>query len=170
VCEDVTLKKLIETSLPLFEHFRKHRKVVIPPLPRFLFKGCCSDYSHSVNISDESYTENLLDSVVHLRKNFKLELLARGVEKVSLNVSRIFFRSVPPWALKMMWLCCCVTSSHQTAFTSRGSAIPIWLKTSQPTLKLGSVIRLRRRFLLLFLLQVPEKRSSGEASAPRLDP
>jgi hypothetical protein len=82
VCEDVTFKKLIETSLPLFEHFSKHRKVVIPPLPRFLFRGCCTDYSHSVNISDEGYTESLLDSVAHLRKNLKLELLARGVEKV----------------------------------------------------------------------------------------
>jgi hypothetical protein len=82
VCEEATFKKLIETSLPLFEHFNKHRKVVIPPLPRFLFRGCCSNYNHSVNISDENYTENLLDSVVHLRKNLKLELLARGVEKV----------------------------------------------------------------------------------------
>jgi hypothetical protein len=81
VCEDTTFKKLIETSLPLFEHFSKHRKVVIPPLPRFLFRGCCSDYSHSVNTSDENYSVTLLESVVYLRKNLKLELLAHGVER-----------------------------------------------------------------------------------------
>jgi hypothetical protein len=39
VCEDATFKKLIETSLPLFEHFNKHRKVVIPPPAAFPLQG-----------------------------------------------------------------------------------------------------------------------------------
>ncbi len=34
-----------------------------------------------MNTSDENYLVTLLESVVHLRKNLKLELLARGVER-----------------------------------------------------------------------------------------
>jgi hypothetical protein len=41
-------------------------RILIPPLPRYLFKGCCGQTDHSTNLSEEGYALQLLQETMTL--------------------------------------------------------------------------------------------------------
>ena len=49
----------------------KLQRVLISPLPRHLFTGCCSDQEHCSNIGSDSYREETEASILACRKNLK---------------------------------------------------------------------------------------------------
>jgi hypothetical protein len=53
----------------------KHLVVIMPPLPRYPFFGCCIDKSHSTNVGAEGYAGKLLESTFHFRKVLKTNLV-----------------------------------------------------------------------------------------------
>jgi hypothetical protein len=44
-----SLKKTIDTIMPIFKATQNTPCVIIPPLPRYLFARCCDDTSHCTN-------------------------------------------------------------------------------------------------------------------------
>jgi hypothetical protein len=55
-------------------------RILIPPLPRYLFKGCCGQSDHSTNLGDEGYALQLLHDTLHFRPLLKTTLLELGLE------------------------------------------------------------------------------------------
>jgi hypothetical protein len=82
VCDDKVFKVLVESVLPLFHFFRDNGKVVVPPLPRYVFRGCCPEFAHAPNVAEQDHAPNILGKGVHLRGILKKTLLSSGLQKV----------------------------------------------------------------------------------------
>ena len=82
VANDQTFAALISSLLPIFNSCPNNLKVIIPPLPRYLFKGCCNDSSHCTNLTDPGHPGKLLSKVGHLRAMLKKAIVQNNVKKV----------------------------------------------------------------------------------------
>jgi len=67
---------VLERLLPVFNSV-PGLKIVLPPLPRYLFSPCCGDPSHCEELGDVSYAPELLEKTVVLRKVLRDFLHAR---------------------------------------------------------------------------------------------
>jgi hypothetical protein len=47
---------------------QKNTKILIPPLPRYVFCKCCGNPAHVTNFEQDRYKEKILDNCTHLRK------------------------------------------------------------------------------------------------------
>jgi hypothetical protein len=71
--------------------------VVVPPLPRYLFSGCCKQAGHSANVNMDGHSKRLLMDTISLRNNLK-----KFVSNLGLSVCRVIDT-------------CCVTDCTTTA-------------------------------------------------------
>jgi len=67
---------VLEKLLPVFGAV-PGLKIVLPPLPRYMFSPCCGDPSHCEDIGNASYAAELLEKTVVLRKTLRDFLHAR---------------------------------------------------------------------------------------------
>jgi len=74
VCPDEVFLKLIDTAMPVIEAVKCDVKILIPPLPRYLFSGCCENPLHCVNVKENSHAETLLSATSRLRTSLKRKL------------------------------------------------------------------------------------------------
>jgi hypothetical protein len=61
-----TSKQLLSNLFPLLKDFQDVPKVMLVPLPRYIYGSCCSDPEHVSNLVDPDHVENLaknLDSI-----------------------------------------------------------------------------------------------------------
>ena len=72
---DRSVSELIENLKPLFALAKKHFTVIMPPLPRYVFFGCCLDKFHSTNVGEEGYSAQILEATLHFRKLVKTSLV-----------------------------------------------------------------------------------------------
>jgi hypothetical protein len=79
VCNDETFKKLIGIVAPFFSLSAGLSKIVIPPLPRYVFDTCCSQDTHCTNVRGEKHASEILNKADHLRNVMKGELNRLGV-------------------------------------------------------------------------------------------
>jgi hypothetical protein len=80
--------------------------IVIPPLPRFLFAGCCSASGHSTNVNKDGHAQRLLTDIIGLRTCLKKFVAGLGLENCCVMD------------------CCCVTDCAPTAnITTRLDAL-----------------------------------------------
>jgi hypothetical protein len=49
--------------------------LIMPPNPRYVYNGCCTDRSHSTNLGSEGYSAQILESALHFRKILKTALV-----------------------------------------------------------------------------------------------
>ncbi len=75
VVPDSNIGELIDLVKPLFALAVKHLVAIMPPLPRYLFFGCCLDKSHSTNVGAEGYAWKLLEATFQFRKVLKTNLV-----------------------------------------------------------------------------------------------
>ncbi len=59
---DTGISELINMVLPLLIAACALLTVIMPPLPRYVFVGCCRDTSHSTNVGMDGYSSKILDS------------------------------------------------------------------------------------------------------------
>jgi hypothetical protein len=81
VCDDKVFKGLVESVLPLFHFFKESGKVVVPPLPRYVFRGCCPEFAHAPNVAEQEHASEILSKGTHLRGILKKQLLGSGLQK-----------------------------------------------------------------------------------------
>jgi hypothetical protein len=55
-------------------------KIFVPPLPRYIFRGCCDNSSHSTNVKQENYALSLLQETMRFRGILKNALLKQVEE------------------------------------------------------------------------------------------
>ena len=68
---DRAMNSLISSARPLLELLPKATKVILPPLPRYVFGSCCEDPDHGNNSRDTDNPRNTLGDLAHLRKIIK---------------------------------------------------------------------------------------------------
>jgi hypothetical protein len=89
----------METASKLLLAKKNMNVVVVPPLPRYLFVGCCSQEGHSTNIASNGYADKMLKDVAGLRHQLKQFVSRLGITKCRVLES------------------CCVTACPPTANT-----------------------------------------------------
>jgi hypothetical protein len=80
VCDDNTFARLLSAVKPILSACGSGPKIIVPPLPRYLYTGCCANKKHCTNITSEDYELTLLHSTMHFRPIIKDSLLASGFE------------------------------------------------------------------------------------------
>jgi len=77
VMENATVERLVSCLEHVFNKFLKHsKKVFLPPIPRYVFKGCCGDLAHAPNVRSAGHAPNMLSEhcrVRHCMKNALVE-------------------------------------------------------------------------------------------------
>jgi hypothetical protein len=81
-CNDDTFRKIIKMLAPVLLSAQNADKILIPPLPRYLFTPCCSLPAHCTNFHSETYAENALGGLSKLRNILKKECASMGVRNV----------------------------------------------------------------------------------------
>jgi hypothetical protein len=82
VCEPDICKNLVEMTVPIFECLPGNLKIVIPPMPRYLFDACCQQEGHCTNVGMQSHAGKLLGDVMALRNRIKKILVNKFGHKV----------------------------------------------------------------------------------------
>jgi hypothetical protein len=72
VCSDESLLRTIASAAKVINRDGPSVRIMLPPLPRYLFKGCCNTGGHSTNVKEEGYTLNLLQSTIRLPPLIKM--------------------------------------------------------------------------------------------------
>jgi hypothetical protein len=72
---DRNIGELIELVRPLFVLACKLLTVILPPQPRYVFCGCCTDKSHGTNVGDAGYSSQILEVTLHFRRLLKTTLV-----------------------------------------------------------------------------------------------
>jgi hypothetical protein len=72
-CNEDIFKRILKSLSPVLLAAQLVKKVLIPPLPRYLFNTCCSSASHCTNFRDENYAESALNGLTKLRGVLKKE-------------------------------------------------------------------------------------------------
>jgi hypothetical protein len=79
-CTDEVFKKIIRSLSPVLLSAQEVQKLVLPPLPRYLFSPCCPNSSHCTNLSEDNYAEKSLSGLAKLRGILKKECKAIGMK------------------------------------------------------------------------------------------
>jgi hypothetical protein len=56
-------KKMFQQLTPLFKTFADMDKLLLVPLPRYLWRPCSEDLGHCTNVTEEGYTEAQLSDL-----------------------------------------------------------------------------------------------------------
>jgi hypothetical protein len=82
VCNQQIFRKIIGNTIPLYSGAGDAKCVIIPPLPRYLFTGCCNKPGHCSNITSPSHASRLLSDTIGLRSVLKKALAAANLSNV----------------------------------------------------------------------------------------
>jgi hypothetical protein len=64
VCSPTETAKIAFLQLvPLLKAFPEYDKVILAPLPRYLWQGCCSDPTHAPNVQEPDHVEVMLGDI-----------------------------------------------------------------------------------------------------------
>jgi hypothetical protein len=77
VCTDNIFEKIIETVMPLFLAVKDNMRIIVPPQPRYVFSGCCSDATHSTNVPNALYPNERMLAFSRLRAHLKKSIVPR---------------------------------------------------------------------------------------------
>jgi hypothetical protein len=80
VCDDTTFQRLLTAVRPILDSAGVAYKIIVPPLPRYLYTACCTNKKHCTNLLDEDYELKLLLATMHFRPLIKDSLLNTGIE------------------------------------------------------------------------------------------
>jgi hypothetical protein len=78
-CPLTSFKKVLENTTCVFNAKKDSKLIVIPPLPRFLFSGCCSQPGHSGNVHKDGHAQKLLTDTIGLRNCLKKFVASLGL-------------------------------------------------------------------------------------------
>jgi hypothetical protein len=94
---DRVVGELIESLKPLFALAKKHLTVIMPPLPRYVFSGCCLDRFRSTNVRGEGYSAQILKATLHFRKLVKTTLVGNeDLGKIWVTDTLACLGTIPP--------------------------------------------------------------------------
>jgi hypothetical protein len=81
VCPLPVYKRILETTASLLTLHQSSKVILVPPLPRYLFTGCCNQPGHGTNISAPGYSSTLLSDTIGLRNQLKKFVVGLGIKR-----------------------------------------------------------------------------------------
>jgi hypothetical protein len=78
-CAPSTFKKLVEGIIPIIACKKDSVGLVVPPLPRYIFSGCCDQKDHCPNITDPDHPRKMLADIICLRNSLKKIVSSHGL-------------------------------------------------------------------------------------------
>jgi hypothetical protein len=75
-----TAKQMMLNCLPLLKKFAEILKIVLVPVPRYLYAPCCSDIEHVPNLEDEDHVEKLVGALDTTHKLWRACCFERGCQ------------------------------------------------------------------------------------------
>jgi len=83
----VMSQEQVEKTLSNMEPFYKHdysaaKKIFCPPIPRYVYGGCCGDLGHGPNIRSQGHSEKMVSELVRVRQNIKSVLIRTQVQNM----------------------------------------------------------------------------------------
>jgi hypothetical protein len=78
-CPVIVFKKILDSTTNIFLEKRHCPVVVIPPLPRYLFGGCCTLAEHCPNVAKPEHASKLLGDIIGLRNCLKKHVAGLGI-------------------------------------------------------------------------------------------
>ncbi len=81
VCPPPVYKRILETTASLLTLHHSSKVILVPPLPRYLFTGCCNQPGHSTNTSAPGYSSTLLSDTIGLRNLLKKFVVGLGIKR-----------------------------------------------------------------------------------------
>ncbi len=72
---DGKIGELISQAKPVFCAVKDLLCLIMPPNPRYVYSGCCTDGSHSTNLGSDGYPAQILEAALHFRKILKTALV-----------------------------------------------------------------------------------------------
>jgi hypothetical protein len=81
VCDDESFTRLCKSMGALLEKCGDSVKIMVPPLPRYLYAGCCGNKHHCSNRTNEEYELSILQATTHFRPLLKETMLNLGLER-----------------------------------------------------------------------------------------
>ncbi len=99
-CPPPVFRRTLDSTSALLTKYRAAKSIIIPPLPHYLFSGCCEQPDHSTNIKEPGYSSNLLSETIVLRNSLKKFVSGLGINRCHVLDS------------------CCVTDCPATASTA----------------------------------------------------
>jgi hypothetical protein len=81
VCPLPVYKRILKTTASLLTLHQSSKVVLVPPLPRYLFTGCCNQTGHSTNTSEPGYNSALLSDTIGLRNHLKKFVVGLGIKR-----------------------------------------------------------------------------------------
>jgi hypothetical protein len=171
VCDDETFLKLCGSVSGVFDACNDSTKIIIPPLPRYLYTGCCRNKHHCTNWKNDEYELLLVHATTHFRPVLKDALLKQGLEKffvvdgigALLGVLPGGNRGAPPEIVRELTSYCATDGVHFTDTGYANLAKTVLVSGMERSLKpIPGKIRFREKF------QAPA--SSGATSSPLSEP
>jgi hypothetical protein len=101
-CPPPVYKRILDGTADLFTTHKTAKIIIVPPLPRYLFRGCCHQKDHSTNVREQGHSSKLLSDTISLRNTLKKFV-------ASLSISRCL----------VMDSCCIVDCPPTANITSR---------------------------------------------------
>jgi hypothetical protein len=79
-CLLATFKNILESTSRLLLIGRQNSLIIIPPLPRYLFSGCCNHTNQCPNVGKPEHPGKLLTEVIGLRNCLKKHVSSIGIQ------------------------------------------------------------------------------------------
>jgi hypothetical protein len=81
VSDDATFSRLVSAVKPILDACGSAIKIIVLPLPRYLYTGCCANKHHCTNLKDPDYELTLLQATMHFRPLLKDAFLLAGLDR-----------------------------------------------------------------------------------------
>ena len=82
IVTDGQFKSVFNLCFPLMAAHQQAMKIIVPPAPRYLFTGCCTEKTHCTNIATAGYETTALAKAKHLQSLLKVQVVAAGIKNV----------------------------------------------------------------------------------------
>jgi hypothetical protein len=85
-----TAKQLLINLFPLLKRFPEVKKILMVPVPRYLFAPCCSDIEHVPNMESEGHVEKMLADLDNVHKLWRGMIFREKLSNVKVvNVGKL---------------------------------------------------------------------------------
>jgi hypothetical protein len=80
-CPLPVYKRILENTVLVLTVHQQAKVVIVPPLPRYLFSGCCKQTGHSTNVGEPGHSNTLLSDTIGLRNHLKKFVVSLGIKR-----------------------------------------------------------------------------------------
>jgi hypothetical protein len=83
VMDDAMVTQTLSLIQHLYMHsYRRSHFILLPPIPRFVFGGCCNDLNHCSNVRNSNHGTVMISEHYRVRSAMKAEIVGRKASNV----------------------------------------------------------------------------------------